>query len=478
MRTTFEQAELLADTARLQEQLAAADPEPYWLDDPARPAALPRLEARIETDLAVVGGGYSGLWTALLAKERDPKRRVVLLEGKRIGWAASGRNGGFCEPSLTHGSSNGRSRLPHEFDRLQELGAENLREIGETVARYDMDCDYEETGLLQVATAAHHVEWLQESAAGDEGSIFLDRQAVQREVRSPIYQAGLFEPTGAVMVHPAKLAWELRRVCLELGVEIFEHTHVRSVRSTPSAVTLETGHGSVTAQHVALGTNVFRALIPSARKYTVPVYDYALMTNPISPEQLESLGWKGRQGISDLDNRFHYSRVTTDANGATRILYGGYDAVYTYGGRVEPRLDQREETFLKLAAHFAHVYPQLADLGFSHKWGGAIDTCGRFFSFFATAHGGRVAHAAGFTGLGVGATRYGANVMLDLLSGEPTERTTMDFVTKKPTPFPPDPFAFIGARISLAEMARADRNRGKRGLWLRTMDAVGLGFDS
>ena len=477
MRTTFELAEELADTARLREQLASAEPEPYWLDDPARPAPLPRLEADVETDLAIVGGGYSGLWTALLAKERDPDRRVVLLEGRRIAWAASGRNGGFCEPSLTHGSSNGKSRLPHEFDRLEELGRENLREIGETIARYGMDCDWEETGLLQAATAPHHVDWLRESAE-EHGARFLDREAMQAEVHSPIFQAGLFEPTGAALVNPAKLAWELRRVCLDLGVEIHEYTHVRSIRSDATSVTLTTTHGSVVAKHVALGTNVFKALIPSARKYTVPVYDYALMTNPLSAEQLESLGWKGRQGISDLDNRFHYSRLTTDANGSTRILYGGYDAVYNYGGRVEPRFDQREESFLKLAAHFAHTYPQLADLGFSHKWGGAIDTCGRFFSFFETAHGGKVAHAAGFTGLGVGATRYGANVMLDLLSGTPTERTTMDFVQKKPTPFPPDPLAFIGARISLSEMARADRNEGKRGLWLRTMDAVGLGFDS
>ncbi|MBF4550915.1 NAD(P)/FAD-dependent oxidoreductase [Pseudoclavibacter sp. VKM Ac-2888] len=476
--TTFDRAEAEISEERVAASLAGAKATTYWLDDPGRPEALPPLRGNHTADLVIVGGGYTGLWTALLAKERDPKRKVVLLEGQRVGWAASGRNGGFCEASLTHGASNGKDRLPHEFAKLQALGLENLREIGDTVKRYSMDCDYEETGVLRVATEPHQVTELEDEAVGDSGVEFFDRQQVQAEAASPLYLAGAYEREGTSLVNPAKLVWELRRVVLGMGVAIFENTPVRSLDADGGGITVGTDEGSVYAQRVALGTNAFPALIKRDRFYTVPVYDYVLMTNPMSDEQLESIGWKRRQGITDLNNRFHYSRLVTDADGRTRILYGGYDAVYNYGGRIKKEYDQRPETFEKLAAHFIATYPQLEGLGFSHKWGGVIDTCTRFFSFFDTEYDGRVAHAAGFTGLGVGATRYAANVLLDLLSGEETERTRMDFVKKKPLPFPPEPFASFGAKVSLAEMARADRNEGKRGLWLKTMDAVGLGFDS
>ncbi|WP_394255024.1 NAD(P)/FAD-dependent oxidoreductase [Pseudoclavibacter helvolus] len=476
--TTFDRAEAEISPERVAESLAGAKATTYWLDDPGRPAALPPLRGNDTADLVIVGGGYTGLWTALLAKERDPKRKIVLLEGKRVGWAASGRNGGFCEASLTHGESNGKDRLPHEYAKLEALGLENLREIGETVKRYSMDCDYEETGVLNVATEPHQVPELEQAAAGDSGLEFLDRKTLQEEVASPLFLGANYEREGTSLVNPAKLVWELRRVVLGMGVAIFENTPTRSLEADGGGITVTTDEGSVFAQRVALGTNAFPALIKRDRFYTVPVYDYVLMTNPLSDEQLESIGWKRRQGITDLNNRFHYSRLVKDADGRTRILYGGYDAVYNYGGRIKKEYDQRPETFEKLAAHFIATYPQLEGLGFSHKWGGVIDTCTRFFSFFDTEYDGRVAHAAGFTGLGVGATRYAANVLLDLLSGEETERTRMDFVKKKPLPFPPEPFASIGAKVSLAEMARADRNEGKRGLWLKTMDAVGLGFDS
>ncbi len=150
----------------------------FWLDDVERPAHPP-LRGTVHTDLVVVGGGYTGLWTAVRAKERDPERKVVLLEASRVAWAASGRNGGFCESSLTHGHENGVNRWPEEIDRLEELGHENLDGIAETVRRYDMDAEFERTGQLAVAVEPHQVEWLRE----EEG--FLDREAVQAEVHSP-----------------------------------------------------------------------------------------------------------------------------------------------------------------------------------------------------------------------------------------------------------------------------------------------------
>jgi glycine/D-amino acid oxidase-like deaminating enzyme len=460
--------------------LADAQPVPFWLDDPGKPHPEPALTGAETCDLLVVGGGYSGLWTALIAKERDPQRDVVLVEGREVGWAASGRNGGFCAASLTHGLSNGLTRWPDEIRKLEELGARNLDEIESAVARYSLDCEFERTGEIDVATAPHQVEELHdwyaelESKGLAEGTEFLDAEAVREQVDSPTFLAGLYDSRGVAMLNPAKLAWGLKRACLQLGVRVHEHTPALALKPHGAGMAVRTPYGSVRARRVALGTNIFPNLVKRVRSYTVPVYDYALMTEPLSADQLASIGWKNRQGLGDSANQFHYFRLSAD----NRILWGGYDAIYPYGGRVRAEYDDRPETYVKLAEHFFTCFPQLAGLNFSHAWGGAIDTCSRFSAFFGTAHQGKVAYAAGFTGLGVGATRFGADVMLDLLAGERTERTELEMVRKKPLPFPPEPFAWTGIALTKWSLARADDHGGRRNLWLKTMDKLGLGFDS
>ena len=440
----------------------------FWLDDVERPQH-PTLTGNVRADLAIVGGGYAGLWTAVRAKERNPERRVVLLEASRIAWAASGRNGGFCEASLTHGHENGLTRWPEEIDRLEELGLENLDGIEQTVARYDMQVDFERTGQLAVAVEPHQVEWYRD----EEG--FLDREAVQAEVHSDTFLAGAWEKDACALVHPAKLGMELARVAVELGVEIFEHSLVRRVEGDgSSAITLVTEHGRLTADAVALATNVFPSLLKRNRLMTVPVYDYVLMTEPLSDERLASIGWSNRQGLADSANQFHYSRLTAD----NRILFGGYDAIYHYGGKVRQEYEDRIESHRRLASHFFTTFPQLEGLHFTHRWAGAIDSSSRFCAFFGTARKGRVTYATGFTGLGVGAARFAADVMLDTLSGEKTERTELRMVREKPIPFPPEPAASIGVNLVRAAMNQADHNEGRRNLFLKTLDAVGMGFDS
>jgi glycine/D-amino acid oxidase-like deaminating enzyme len=455
--------------------LRDATPAPFWLDRPDRPAPRAALDGDLETDLCVVGGGYSGLWTAILAKERDPVRDVVLVEGERIGWAASGRNGGFCAASLTHGHANGLERFPGEIGRLEELGRANLDGIEASLQRYDVSCDFERTGTTTVATEPHQVGWLHDMAAHRPDSRFLDRDAMRAEVASPTYLAGVHEPDDIALVDPARLAWGLAAAAESLGVRIVEHTRVSGLSEAGSGMRVTTDRGpTVRARRVALGTNAFPSVVRRTRLHTVPVYDYALMTEPLSADQLASVGWAGRQGLDDMTNQFHYYRLTSD----NRILWGGYDAIYHYGRRVLPSYDQRPATFDLLARQFFETFPQLAGLRFSHRWGGAIDTCTRFCAFYGTAYGGRAAYALGFTGLGVGATRFGADVMLDLLAGQDTERTRLRMVRTKPLPFPPEPFAWLGIEATRRSLASADRHQGRRNLWLRALDRAGLGFDS
>jgi glycine/D-amino acid oxidase-like deaminating enzyme len=395
---------------------------------------------------------------------------VVLIEGHRIGWAASGRNGGFCDASLTHGAANGRERFGTEFGTLQRLGAENLDAIEATARRYGIDCELERTGTLSVATEDYQVAGLREAA----GAKFLDAAAVRAEVNSPTYLAGSWDARSAAMIHPARLAWGLAAACERIGVRIAERTPATALASDADGVSLRTRHGVLRARRAVLATNAFPSLVKRLRPYTVPVYDYVLVTEPLSAEQLASVGWRNRQGVADSGNQFHYYRLTAD----NRILWGGYDAIYHFGRVIRASYDQRPATFARLAEHFFTTFPQLEGLGFSHRWGGAIDTCSRFCAFFGTAHRGRVAYALGYTGLGVAATRFGARVMLDLLSGERTELTGLEMVRSKPVPFPPEPLAYLGVQATRWSLDRADRRSGRRNLWLRALDVAGMGYDS
>ncbi len=456
----------------LDDRWQRAVPVSFWLDDPAAPPATPALDRAVRTDLAVVGGGFSGLWTALLAKRADPGLDVVLLEAERVAWAATGRNGGFCEATLTHGEPNGRSRFPDEYDRLERLGLDNLDAIEAFVVERGLDCGWERTGALTVATSPWQVDELRGDGPLPED--WLDAAALRAEVDSPTYLAGRWDRHGCAIVNPARLAWGLRDACSEAGVRIFEHTPVAGLERSGRAVELAAGGGRVLADRVALGTNAFPSLVWRVRPRVVPVYDHVLVTAPLDSEQLGRIGWRHRQGIADAGNQFHYYRLTPD----DRILWGGYDAVYHFGRKVRPAYDQRAATFRTLARHFYQTFPQLDDVGFTHRWGGAIDTCSRFCAFFGTALGGRVAYAAGFTGVGVGATRFGAQVVLDLLAGARTERTRLRMVRTKPLPFPPEPLAWVVIEATRRSIAAADANGGRRNAWLRLLDRTGLGFDS
>jgi glycine/D-amino acid oxidase-like deaminating enzyme len=457
--------------------LADARPVPFWLDDLARPAPASKLTRDISTDLLVVGAGYTGLWTALLAKEQNPSREVILLEAGEVSNGASGRNGGFVDASLTHGFFNGLTRWPREIIALERMGKENLDAIEETINRLGIECDYCRVGEIDIATEPYLMDEFREAVEltrsyGLKYQLF-ERDKLQEIVKSPIFIGGLKRPDSA-LVNPAQLAWGLRKACLDLGVQLHENSPVTKLEEENNAVIAHTPHGRVRAHHVALATNAFPPLLKRISYYIVPVYDYALMTEPLTPPQRNAIGWSGREGLSDGNRQFHYFRTTVDG----RILWGGYDAVYHWNNEFGPHLEQRPATFARLAEHFFQAFPQLEGIRFTHAWGGAIDTCSRFSPFWGTAHHGKTAYSMGYTGLGVGASRFGALVMLDLLHGHKNDRTALDFVKTKPLPFPPEPLRSLGIRLSQWSIRKADENEGRENLWLKVMDWVGLGFDS
>ena len=460
-------------TPRDRARYADAVVAPYWTDVLRRSDPVVTLEGPQAADLCIVGGGFTGLWAALHAKRADPERDVAVVEAATVGHGASGRNGGFVEASLTHGHENGVARFPREIDVLDRLGQENFDGLCADIAAYGIDCDLQRDGAYAVALEEHEVQWARE-AAGAGGGEFLDQEAMRAAVASPTYLGGLLTREGAALVDPARLVDGLRRAATARGVRVYERSPAISLRADGAGVRVHCQEGTVTARRVILATSAFPPLLRRLRSYLVPVYDYVLMTEPLTAEQQAAIGWARRRGIGDMGNQFHYYRQTADR----RILFGGYDAVYRFNARVDPALDDHDPTFARLSQRFALTFPQLEEVRFSHRWGGAIDTCSRFSVFFGRALGGKVSYAVGYTGLGVAATRFGAQVALDLVDGRDSPTLRLDYVRKKPVPFPPEPARTAVIQLTRNRLAAADEHAGRRGLWLRTLDRLGLGFDS
>jgi glycine/D-amino acid oxidase-like deaminating enzyme len=458
-------------------RLDDASPYPFWLDRP-RPAAAPPLEGDAEADLAIVGAGFTGLWAAVRAKQERPEREVALLEAETAGFGASGRNGGFVEASLTHGLLNGAARFASELDALEALGRENLEAMKADLARFEIDAAWQEPGVLGVATQPHELGELEDEAAllrryGWEADV-LDRDAVRAQVASPTYLGAVWQRSGVALVDPGALADGLRRAAVGLGVRLYERTPVRRA-TTEQGVSLSTPGGRLRAERVLIATGAYPPLVRPIRRLVAPVYDYVLVTEPLTAQQRAAIGWDAGQGLADRGNRFHYYRLTPDG----RILFGGYEAVYRFGNRVDDaRLSRHPPVHRVLARHLLETFPALEGIGFTHAWGGAIDTCSRFCVTFGRALGGRAVYAVGYTGLGVGASRFGAHTALDLLDGIDNERTRLKLVRSRPLPFPPEPARWAVIQATRRALARADERGGRRGPWLRLLDRLGLGFDS
>ena len=451
----------------------------YWLRGDSRATTEP-LEGDAAADVAIVGAGFTGLWTALALTDTDPALRVVVLEAETIAFGASGRNGGFCEASLTHGLANGILHFPDELERLEREGIDNLRGLVAFTREHGIDCDLEETGTLVLADRPHQVEefraWVDEAAEHGETLEFLDGEAARAEVHSPLWQAGLYRPPGRdVLLDPAKLCRGLARVALERGVAIHEGTRVTGLERKAGGVAVRTATGAtVRARNVVIATSAYSGWMRRLEPLFVPVYDYALVSEPLTPDERASIGWERRQGLADANNQFHYFRLTAD----DRILWGGYDAIYHFANRVGPELDARPETFDRLERQFVRAFPQLSGLHFPYRWGGAIDTTSRFTVAFGQVLGGRVTYALGYTGLGVGASRWAAGVVRDFILRPDEDRLRLRIVSSPPIPFPPEPLRSLAVNAVRHELARADRNEGRRGILLRTLDSLGIGFDS
>jgi glycine/D-amino acid oxidase-like deaminating enzyme len=441
----------------------------FWLEDPYEPGAP--LAGDVSVDVAIIGGGFTGLWTAYFLKRADPGLRIAVIERDVVGYGASGRNGGFAMTLLNRGLNDMVKAFGDDATRTaHRAAAASVDGIGAFVAEHAVECHYERNGLLCLASDASQVprieaEYRQAERLGLAGFRFLDRAAVQASVHSPTYECAVREDTCALL-DPARLVRGQKRVVASLGVDVFEGTPVEAVRVEGRRVTVQTPNGLVRADQAVLATNAYSVQFPEIQRYVVPIYSYIVLTEPLTPERWNDLGWTGREGLEDRRTYLHYYRPTHDG----RLLFGGEDAPYYYNSGIGTQHDRNPEVFARLRDDLRRTFPALADVRFTHEWGGPVGLTVRFVPTFGSLEGGRVHYGFGYCGHGVGPTHLGGQILADLVLGRRTERTDLCFVRTTALAFPPEPLRYAGVTLARHLLLKQDREgRPKDDPWVVRM---------
>ncbi len=416
----------------------------------------PALADAIDVDVAIVGGGFTGLCSAYFLKKLEPNLEVALLESQVIGFGASGRNGGFNMTlfGLTMSITALRfgKALAKEAHSYMERAVDLLRDL---VGDLSIDCDYEHPGFLRVATSErykkrilHEIELAH--SLGIEGIEWLDKNTLKEQVRSPLYLGAWWEPRCG-LVNPAKLAWGWRKIIQAQGVRVFENTPVSKIAPEQGKVALTTPEGRVSADKVVLATNAYSHLIPQLRRKQVPVWTYIVLTEPLSDAHFGEIGWQNRQGIEDARNLVHYYRLTAD----NRLLMGGRDIALSYGDDMERDYD--EDTFARLERDVEQIFPPLHRIKFTHRWGGPVSVTLDMAPAMGYLGDRRIVYSLGCLGHGVSLTHLNGRTVADLILERQTDLTDTFFVNRKTIPYPPEPIRNLVSRAILGYMHLEDR---------------------
>jgi glycine/D-amino acid oxidase-like deaminating enzyme len=446
----------------------------FWLDSLPPVQSEPELSDDTETDLLIVGGGFCGLWGAILAKEKQPDRDVILIEAKEIANGASGRPGAILSTSVMHGIDNTERMFPEDVAALEEFGRENLDAFRETLERYEIECDLEWGGELKVSIgddgldAVFEDHKLYEKYGHD--AYLLDKHAVQQEINSPLFHGGVWSKRRSGTVNPGKLVRGLKQIALRIGVQIFENTPHLSNQKMSDRIVVHTPNAIIFAQKVLLATNAWAAGHKHIKRRVVAVRDRIVVTEPLSDEQLKLVGWQNRQGVYDTRTQLNYMRLTRD----NRILFGGRLG-YFYNNDTDPEFDKTATPYLRLVNSFYGTFPQLKEhIRISHAWSGPIGLTTRMAVHYQRFHNGSMIFAGGYSGFGVTASRFGAKVGLAILDGEDIPESRLSFANSVPGYVPPEPFRWIGAKITMYALDTLDEKGGWRKLWVRLVEKMGF----
>ena len=445
--------------------LTPGEQRSWWLREAlaaeTEPIACPPLQADATADVVIVGGGYTGLWTAYFLTERRPDLKVVVLEQDICGGGPSGRNGGFA--SGWWDELEGLVKLygaEPAVRACQALGA-SIRAIGEFCQANGIDAWYRRGGYLFAATGPHQERIVEEmvALARQVGAADELRALTPGEVRSridsPAFRGGAYMADGA-QLQPARLARGLRRVVLERGVAIHEGTPVTRLDAGPPAIAVTPG-GVVRAEKAVLAVNAWGVGWPQLRRRLVAWSSYIVLTAP-APELLEKIGWTGGELVSDLRTSLRYFRTTPDG----RIAFGGG------GGRASAAIGDvftRDERAVRETAEgFRRMFPSFAEVPLEDAWGGPIDVSGTHLPVFGRLQPGNLFYANGYTGNGVAPTHLAGQALADLALGIESEVTRLPMVDARPKAFPPEPFRSLGTAVIRRAMIRVEtaEERGHR----------------
>ena len=446
----------------------------FWLDSLSRVDGLSPLNHDTQCDLLIVGGGFCGLWGAIQAKEKDANRDVVLIEAQSIANGASGRPAAIMSTSVMHGIDNTERMFPGEVFELEKLGQENIKGFQETLDRYNIDCDVEWSGEMKVSVGDQGLSAIEEDhelyCKYGHDAVKLDKSQVQEEIHSPVFHAGVWSKKQSGTIHPGKLVRGLRQVAIDLGVRVHEFTPHLSNQQQHDHIEVTTPRAVIKANKVLLATNAWGAGHKRIKTKVSAIRDRIVVTQPLTPAQMDAIGWKNRQGIYDTRTQLNYMRLTKD----NRILFGGRLG-YFFGNNTDPAYDKTSAPYIRLVQSFYSTFPQLKyDIRFSHAWSGPIGLSTRMAVHYQRYHDGNMVFAGGYSGFGVTATRFGARVGLAILDGDDIPETKLTFATSEPNYIPPEPFRWLGAKITMYALDSADEKGGWRKLWVKIVQKMGF----
>lgn len=443
----------------------------FWLATRANDVASESLRGTQRVEYAVIGAGFTGLWAAYFLKQLNPSADVVVVERSVTGYGASGRNAGIVSTSIDHTHNLAIRHFGlEEAARLARLGLQNIDELD----AFAQGCDFERTGQLQVAMTPAHLEECKRnldvaSQLGIDGYRLLSKEEIQAEVNSPLYLGGLFVPGGGNL-NPIKLIDKLKHDLLARGVRIYENTQVMSLDNG----LVNCREGTIRARRIIMATDAYsHHLMPELLFRFIPLYDYILVSEPLTAEQKNAIRWHNRQGMVDGRTFFNYYRLTAD----DRVLWGTSEAVYYPPNKVDESCDHSEGHYETLRASWVRHFPDVADLQFPYAWGGPIASTTRLTPFFGTAYGDTVVYGLGYTGHGIGTTRIAGNILAHMATSKGSELLSLKMVTEKPFPYPPEPIRSVSVNAVTASLKKVDKGESPN-ILLRMLDLLGIGFSS
>jgi glycine/D-amino acid oxidase-like deaminating enzyme len=438
----------------------------WWRSLGGAEATRPPLEKPAEVDVAIVGAGYTGLWTAYYLKQADPSLEIAVLERELVGYGASGRNGGwvsgfFSGPARVYERRGG----PRGFVELQRAMFETVDEVGRVVADQEIDADYVKGGQLSVALNDAQARRLSEEIASSRGrgvGVGVGeadlRELSGAELAGRVHVAGArgaaFTPHVA-RVHPAKLVRGLAAAVERLGVTIYEHTPVLEIR--PHAAL--TPAGRVGARWVVRATEGYTAALPGLRRALVPMNSSMIITEPLSAQAWEEIGWSGREALSDAAHVYVYLQRTEDG----RIAIGGRGIPYRFGSRTDRSGETPAATVASLHSKLLEMFPATADAEIDHAWSGVLGVPRDWCISVDTNPRTGMAWAGGYVGEGVATANLAGRTLRDLLLGERTELTRLPWVGRAPRRWEPEPLRWAAIHAVYSLYRRADSGERRSG---------------